>query len=122
MNGGLWPLRTWSRSGPVVPFVAASDSVWHEPHGVAPLLSLPLVKIALASGAAPVWPPPPPAAPPPPPPPPPPDAAALVLRTHALNCGAVITCAVWRMNACPRPQSSAQTIWCGPTAEAFGVT
>ena len=44
-----------------------------------------------------------------PPPPPPPPAARLVRWTQAANCGLVITCAVWRMNAWPRPQSSAQT-------------
>src|SRR3954463_11536841 len=80
MNAASLPLRTWSRSGPVVQFVPAADSVWHAPHGVAPELSLPLVNRVFASGPA-AGPPPPP--PPPPPPAPPPPAGALVRRTHA---------------------------------------
>src|SRR5919199_6140792 len=102
MNAGSLPLSTWSRFGPVVPFVPASESVWHAPHGVAPVAFLPFVKIALALAAA-FWPPPP--APPPPPPAPPPFAAALVRRTHAAKPWGVITLTLERMNACPRPQS-----------------
>ena len=71
MNASSLPFRTWSRSGPVPPWVPASASVWQPPHAVAPVSCLPFVKSALASGAAPCW-------PPPPPPPPAPPAGALV--------------------------------------------
>src|SRR3954453_12355329 len=117
MNAASLPLSTWSRSGPVVPFVLAAESVWQAPHDVAPVAFLPLVKIAFGSvdGVG----PPPPACPPPPAPP---LAAALVRRTQAAKPWAVLTRTVERMNAWPSPQSSAQTIWCTPIESCLGVT
>jgi hypothetical protein len=102
MNALSLPLRTLSRSGPVVPLVPASASVWQPPQ---PAL---VVKICLASGFA-VCPPPPAVAPP----------GWLCFLSHASKSARLTTCAVWRMTEWPRPHSSAQTTGYSPMR--FGV-
>src|SRR4051794_33182253 len=107
MNAASLPLRTWSRLGPVVPLVPASDSVWHAPQGVAPVLSLPFVNSALASGAG-------PGASPPPPPPAPAAAPPLLPARLAPQAGKVRlrhTVPGLPNKGVPEPHSSAQTIW-----------
>src|SRR3954451_11664316 len=88
--------RTLSRSGPTVPEAPASLSVWHDEQPLEAKTCWPAAVAALV--------PPPPAAPPP-------TAApardCLAIQTANSRWGS--TCAVWRMKACPRPHSSAQT-------------
>src|SRR3954471_6826099 len=92
--------RTLSRLGPTVPEAPASLRVWHDEQ---PLEA----KTCLPAAVAALLPPPPPLAPPPPPCAPAPALDCLV--SHALKSLTGSTCAVWRMNAWPRPHSSAQT-------------
>src|SRR3954463_14021934 len=98
MNASSLPLSTAPRSGPIVPLAPASASVWQDAQ-----LASEEVKTALPAAAV--------AGAPPPPPPPPGDCAGCPSAfSHAANFSGVSTVAVERMTACPRPQSSAQTI------------
>src|ERR1700716_1944372 len=96
MNAGVLPLRNLFRSGPVVPVVPASASVWQAPQPPAPVN----VCLPSAAGSAVVAPPPPVEVWAPPP---------FCAFSQVENSAGVTTLTVERIVEWPRPQSSAHT-------------
>src|SRR5437660_3546587 len=84
-----------SRSGPILPVVPAALSVWQEPHGLFLKTAAPEIA-GLGDPVAAVW-----------------------LFNHFANAPRVITIAVLRITAWPRPQSSVQIT--GYVPILFGV-